>query len=366
MRPGNGYASGGLRFDQMAAGGHPLGAPFSLLYGVLLRLREKAYHGGILRRQRLPGLVLSVGNLTAGGTGKTPAAAMLAGWARAQGYRVAILSRGYGGRYPSRVFVASDGERVLGGPRETGDEPQLLANRVPGVPVVLSPRRHLAGCFARARFGTELFILDDGFQHLALERDENLLLLDSLNPFGNARVLPWGPLREPLPALARATAFILTRWEKGAGAAATEDFLRRRFPGRLILRAVHRPEKLIFPRRSRHAEAEEVRGRRVVAFAGIARPEGFRHMLENLGAEVADFYPFRDHHSYTRHELAFLFQRRRTLGASWILTTEKDWMRIASLPMDTSRIGYLTVAFELLSGQDALLSRIQARMREHG
>ena len=136
---------------------------------------------------------------------------MLAKWALNEGYRVAILSRGYGGNYRERVLAVSDGEKANVGPIQSGDEPYLLARKLRGVPVIISKKRYMAGFFANKRFDTNFFILDDGFQHLALERDMNLLLIDASNPFGNGYLLPWGTLREPIAQLKRADAFIITR-----------------------------------------------------------------------------------------------------------------------------------------------------------
>jgi len=144
-------------------------AAFSVLYSLGLKFRFLAYRYGFFKRKSLPGFVVSVGNLTVGGTGKTPATVMLAKWALNQGYQVAVLSRGHGGRYKSKVFEVSDGKNISDDPTETGDEPYLLAKNLPGVPVVLSKKRYLGGLFAREKFGTDFFILDDGFQHLELE-----------------------------------------------------------------------------------------------------------------------------------------------------------------------------------------------------
>ena len=131
---------------------------------------------------------LKARNLTAGGTGKTPAACMLAEWARGEGYRIAVLSRGYGGSYREKVLEVSDGNRRHAGQDEAGDEPCLLSRRLLGVPVILSKRRYLAGLFAHEKFGTNFFVLDDGFQHLVLKRDLDIVLVDASDPFGNGRL----------------------------------------------------------------------------------------------------------------------------------------------------------------------------------
>jgi len=175
---------------------------FSVLYGAGVKLRLRAYSGGLFKRKSLPGVVVSIGNLTVGGTGKTPAVIMLAKWALNEGFRVALLSRGYGGRYRKKVLEVSDGNSIKADPRDAGDEPYLLAKKLSGIPVVVSGKRYAAGIFAHEKFGCNFFILDDGFQHMELRRDLDLALIDAEKPFGNGHLLPRGPLREPVDQLA--------------------------------------------------------------------------------------------------------------------------------------------------------------------
>lgn len=334
-------------------------AVFSVLYGLGLKLRFLAYRHGFFKRKSLPGFVVSVGNLTAGGTGKTPATVMLAKWALNQGYRVAVLSRGYGGRYKSKVFEVSDGENIIGDPTETGDEPYLLAKNLPGVPVVLSKKRYLGGLFAHKKFGTDFFVLDDGFQHLELERDLDLVLMDAADPFGNGHSLPWGPLREPLDNLARADAVILTRFDNGSPGEAGLNFLRSRFSGMPLFRADHLPKKVVLPCLNEIHGPEFLKGKRVLAFGGIARPDAFRRTLTKLGAHVVCFKGFGDHYRYTRDEIQVLIRKKEECGADYILTTEKDWMRVFSFMSNYPEIGYLCIEFDLLSRQDEFFGIIK-------
>ena len=183
----------------------------SFFYGAGVRVRLRRYYSGALKVRRLPGFVVSVGNLTAGGTGKTPAVVMLAEWAAREGAKVAVLTRGYGGSHGREVLEVSDGKEVRLEPFLSGDEPCLLAKRLDGVPVIVANERYKAGLYAHGKFGSDFFILDDGYQHIRLARDMNIVLLDALNPFGNGHLLPWGPLREPLREIRRADACILTR-----------------------------------------------------------------------------------------------------------------------------------------------------------
>ncbi len=341
----------------------PVLAFFSLFYGALQRLRYGAYGRGMLKRKTLPGRVISVGNITAGGTGKTPAVAALAQWAVSKGIRACIISRGYGGSYDGPVLAVSDGERVLADSRLSGDEPALLAEKVPGCPVVLSRKRYLGGIYAREKFGSELFILDDGFQHMQLMRDLNLLLMDAHEPFGNGHLLPRGPLREPLDQLRRADAFILTRFEKNGGDR-TLAFLRKKYADIPVFCADHVPEGVIFPRLKRRDPPSMLNEKRVVAFAGIGNPKAFRKTLEDLGARVLAFRGFRDHYAYQKEDLAHLVRLKEKAGAEAILTTEKDWMRMSRLWPDCSEIAYLTIAFSFLPGEEGVFRMIENAIRK--
>ena len=332
----------------------PLLAPLAGLYHTGVTLRCLYYKKKWTRR--LPGFVVSVGNLSLGGTGKTPAVFMTAQWAFQEGHHVAILSRGYGGRYKEGVYVLSSGSEIYGTPHECGDEPYLLAQSLPGVPVILSRNRYLAGMEAYKRFGSRYFILDDGFQHLALKRDLDILLLDGRNPFGNRRLFPWGPLREPIGNIERADTIILTRANENSPNMGLQDFLEARFPGKPIFRSDHIPNKLILSNGSIMEDARFLQGKKVIAFSGIARPGSFRETLERLGARVLFFKAFKDHHPFRSKEVAWLFSKSQELGADFMLTTEKDWVRLDDEAKRRSEQGYLTIRLALLSGEDAFFS----------
>lgn len=338
----------------------------SLLYGLGLRLDRARYRRR--GRRRLPGLVVSVGGLTAGGAGKTPMTAVLAEWARGQGHRVAVLSRGYGGKRGRGVVTVSDGERVLAGADQAGDEPRMLAERLCGVPVVVAGRRFRAGRLAHETWGTRVFLLDDGFQHWALERDVDVVLLDAQNPVGNGHLLPWGPLREPVEALGRAQVAVLTRCRVLESGGEPADRLLSRFPGLPVVRSVHAPAGVRFSGRNRQREEppSSLRGRRVAAFCGIARPAAFRETLADLGAEVVVFQAFRDHHPYTRREVDRLLARFRRCGAEALLTTEKDWMRAGRLLSGVQEAGFLRIALAFPNGSRALFDAVSAAAARRG
>ncbi len=331
----------------------------SYLYGLGVRFRLAAYQR--IKRRSLPGFVVSIGNLTVGGTGKTPAACMLAQWALDEGYRVAVLSRGYGGWYTEKVLEVSDGNHINAGPREAGDEPYLIAKKLQGVPVIVAPKRYLAGLFAREKFRTNFFILDDGFQHLALKRDLDLALIDASNPFGNGYLLPRGPLREPVAQLKRADAFIITRSGPDGLSHELIDELKNKFPNKPIFRSDHLPEKIVIPSRGLVNNVDLINGQAIMGFAGIARPDVFKETLTELGAEVVFFRVFRDHHTYRSGEIQELMTEKRRLNAGYVLTTEKDWVRMEGFVPPHPDLAYLTIKFSVLDNREKFFNMVKEK-----
>jgi tetraacyldisaccharide 4'-kinase len=295
---------------------------FSGAYGRAARFRRAWYGGRPYRTRQLGRPVISVGNLVVGGSGKTPVVAALARLLVAAGERPAILSRGYGRRrVADGVVVVSDGQDVLVPTRQSGDEPQMLARGLPGVAVLVSPDRYLAGCLAERTFGCTIHLLDDGFQHVQLARDIDLLVLATADLDG--QLLPQGRLREPLEVAAAADALLVSGTEEDAESVAD------RLGVRPVFRVSSRYESLRFvgPR-----GAASERARRVVAVAGIARPERF---FAALGAEgrdgrwhVAREIVFRDHHWFSRRDLVVIQQAAVDAGADLVVTTEKDAVRL--------------------------------------
>jgi tetraacyldisaccharide 4'-kinase len=302
-----------------------------------------------------------VGNITTGGTGKTPAVEMLANWAAREGFTVAVLSRGYSGKYKKEVLEVSDRKKILSNPLEAGDEPFLLASNLPGIPVVISKKRYKAGLLANKKYGSNFYILDDGFQHLELERDMDLVLVDSQNPFGNGYLLPRGPLREPVSSLKRADAVVFTRAESVKPVMDTEWFFKEAFTTEKAYYGGHFPAEVNFPGKKVVLEPSFLEGRRIIAFAGIARPGEFMKTLKDLGADVLYFKSFRDHHQYTKTEIDSLIRKKEEKDAEHIFTTEKDWVRISSLSTDLSDIAHLNIKFEFISGKDEILTSIKNR-----
>lgn len=293
----------------------PPSSPWQLLYGGAHRLRWRWYRE---RAKRLPRPVVSVGNLHWGGSGKTPLVAAIARHLRDQGLTVCILSRGYGGKGEG-VRVVSTGEGPLLGPRVAGDEPVLLAGELPGVAVVVGPDRHEAGLQALRRLdpAPDIFLLDDGFSHLRLARDLNLVAFPAADPFGGGRLFPSGRLREPLAAMARADAAILTGSEDAGAARELVEALRPYgFTGPGFASATRPGEPRLAP------------GARVFLATAIARPENFAATVRALGFDVAGELRFPDHHAYPPASLQRIQEAFRTSGAETVLTTSKDRVKL--------------------------------------
>jgi len=281
--------------------------PLTLPYGTAVRLRARAYRGGLLRQRRLDGMVISVGNLTVGGTGKTPMVLWIAEHLIAEGNKTGILTRGYGGRQTSA------------GP--TSDEVRLLQSR-------LADRAAFgvgADRFARGgelvRRGIEWFILDDAFQHLELARDVDIVLLDASNPFGGGHLLPAGRLREPTSALARADIIVITRTDH---APAVEAIIRRESQAPVFYARMHIESVHVLEGKYPGVEDPNAQARRFFVFCGIGNPAAFLADLRAAAFDLVGHSVFGDHHRYTRRDASFLEAAARAAGAGALLCTEKD------------------------------------------
>lgn len=296
------------------------------LYGALAR-RRRARFALPTSRRRLARPVISVGGLTVGGSGKTPTVAALARLLQERGERSVILSRGYARRRPrDGVVVVSDAEGVLVPTAESGDEPQMLARALPGVPVLVAPDRHVAGRLAERRFGATVLLLDDGFQHLALARDVDLLVVGPEDL--DERLLPFGRLREPLDAARWADAIVVS------GPADEASRVGEALGVATVFRAVagYAPLAPV----AQGGVVEVPAGARVAAFAGIARPYRFFDALRARGFDVVMARRFRDHHAYSPRELRAIAEAAQAAGADAIVTTEKDAVRLPPPPESPS------------------------------
>jgi tetraacyldisaccharide 4'-kinase len=349
----------GLRFLLL-----PLAA-LEILYRAVVALRARLYRAGWFRVARAPLPVISVGNLAVGGAGKTPIAIFLARRLLSRGVRVAILSRGHGREGKGEVLVA-DGERVLASAIEGGDEPVLAARRCPGA-LVLVGRDRVRLARRAAELGAELLLLDDGFQYLALHKDLDLVVLDGGSPFGNRRLLPRGPLRERPQALARAHLCWISKVDEGSEAAIERAArIAESYTGSSPIRSRYRANGVVRADLSTEVGAAEWKGARVLLVAGLARPASFRRTVRSLGMEIVDEALFPDHHRFSDREVEALFARAGRLGASRLVCTEKDAVRLPPELGSDPRVLVVRVEVEIVEGEerlDAWLERLAPARR---
>lgn len=332
----------------------------SLLFRVAAALRGWLYDRGLLRVARAAAPVVSIGNVAVGGAGKTPAAIAVATWLMGRGRRVAILSRGYGATR-SDPRVVSDGHALRLGAGEGGDEPVLLARRLPGVAVLCGPRRAALAPMATGDLGADALVLDDGFQHRALARDLDVVVLDAANPFGNGHLLPAGPNREPPCALRRAGLVWLSRVDQAEASAV--DALRalaRDATGREPVESRHAPADVLDGRLERSFGLGALRGVRVELVSGIARPGAFRRTVEGLGGEVVAEHRFPDHHRFSSADLAPILAGAE--GGALVVTTEKDAVRLAPEDAAHARLRVVRIDAEIVRGGDALDAALDAAL----
>lgn len=283
------------------------------------RLRKK--------RTRLAAPVISIGNLSTGGTGKTPLVIWMCEFLLSRGLHPAVLIRGYGRRGKKAGRVPPTGD-----PGELsdlfGDEPVMISHRLPATPVWVGKDRAASGKAALERAAADILVLDDGFQHLCLERDLDIVLLDCRNPFGNGFVLPAGPLREPPSSLRRADAFVITHAGKHADAAPLRDKLEGLFQGKPVFACRHKIAGIRLQEGGPLFHTRALSDRRAVVFAGIAGPEGFFDDLQGAGIKIFEAFGFPDHHRYMESDFSKIFRAASQHRAQVIITTAKDFVRI--------------------------------------
>jgi len=336
-------------------------------YGVVARLRVLLYDWGWFAQRRLPVPVLSVGNLTLGGTGKTPVVIVLVEWLLAQGKRVAILSRGYRRTSTDPYLLVSDGERLLVGPTEAGDEPFLMAQRCPKAIVAVGADRYELGEWVLNRFPVDCLVLDDGFQHLGLYRDMNLLLVDATDAEGLAALVPAGRLREPLQAAARATAIMVTR----ADVPAQVTQVCRRLQATLgtmpdPIQVVFRSESLVPVVTGTSQPLSWFKGKTALLCSGVGHAGSFRSLIERIGIRILDEVIYADHHAYTSQDVEQLRTRAAELQAELVVTTEKDACKLATLLQDTDCWWAIRLITDVIVGEDRLRRLVLGRLKAEG
>ena len=337
----------------------------SLLFTGIVQTRLWLYRVGVSRPHTLGCQVISIGNLTVGGTGKTPVVEVFARHLQKSGRRVAILSRGYkkeespfftrlgnrlrGVTEPPRVV--SDGKRLLLDSAQSGDEPCMLAMNLPGVVVIVDKDRVKAGRHAINKFGCDTLILDDGFQYLRLKHRLNIALVDRTNPFGNTRLLPRGILREPVGNIRRAGFIFITK-SPAEGVPELKVRLRQLNPTAEIVECRHYPRHLQDVYTGERKPLEFLAGRSVAAVSGIASPKGFEESLIGLGATLRYHKRYADHHRYASQEILDVVNRGVEKGCEMVVTTEKDAVRFPKLDRPALPCYFLRVEIEMLSGEE--------------
>ncbi|MBI5070409.1 MAG: tetraacyldisaccharide 4'-kinase [Deltaproteobacteria bacterium] len=331
----------------------PLALP-EALFRAGVALRNALYDRGLRAAARAGAPVLSVGNLAVGGSGKTPAALEVARRLAARGRQVALLSRGYGASR-SDARVVADGSRVLLGAEEAGDEPLLLARRLPGLRVLCGPRRAELATLAVERLAADALVLDDGFQHRALARDLDLVVFDGANPWGNGRLLPRGPNREGRGALRRGQLCWISRVDQAAAPALERlRALAREATGRPPVESRHAVADVLDGALSRSVGKGALAGQRLLLLSGIGRPEGFRRTVEVLGGTVAAERAFADHHRFADAELSEAFAAARAAGCDGVATTEKDAVRLSTRWAAEAMLKVVRIEAEVVSGGEEL------------
>ncbi|MCC6415377.1 MAG: tetraacyldisaccharide 4'-kinase [Opitutaceae bacterium] len=336
----------------------------SYLFSGIAQLRFWLYRNRILHDQPLGCLVVVVGNLTVGGTGKTPVVEKFARALRERGRKVAILSRGYKSKAPPvwkkwwwaishaaepPPRIVSDGRTVLLDSEQAGDEPYMLARNLPGVIVLVDKNRVKSGAYAIKKFGCDTLVLDDGFQYLPLKGRLNLLLVDKTNPFGNGHLLPRGILREPIKHLRRASYVFLTK-SNGERDADLEATIQKYNPGVDVIECAHQPKYLQRFDTVERQPLSFLKGRRVLAFSGIATPESFEKFLRDLGAIIVARERFLDHYRYGEDDFTELAALAEAERAECLVTTEKDAVRIPHDRTWAKPLYYLRLEIEILRG----------------
>jgi len=319
---------------------YSLGRPFSPIYGLAMRLREKMYARGMFKRYSLSVPVISVGNLTMGGAGKTPVVCYLARKLKRAGYSPSVISRGYGGKANGKVNIVSNGTTLKLSADMAGDEPRMLAELLEDVPVLTGIVRRFPAQRA-IEMGANVLLLDDGFQHMAINRDINLVLFNTDWLAGNSRVFPGGDLREPVAALRRASRFVMTgmREDNRERAERFADLLHSKFPEIPLSFLEYGPSSSVSIEQGTGRLVESsysLKEKSWYAFAGIAQPQSFHTSLEEYGVAIAGFKGFADHQVYTKEILDQLNQEAEKSGAAGLVTTEKDLVKLAAVAESTT------------------------------
>ena len=308
----------------------------SYLYEYGVRLKLALYNIGLKKKEKLDCCVISIGNITVGGTGKTPTAQKMADLIKRMGYRVVILNRGYRSHWDKEIGVVSDGNKIFMTAYEAGDEAYLMAKTLPGIPVVIGKNRAITGKYAVEKLNAEVIIMDDGYQHWHLERDLDVVLVDTLNMFGNGCVLPRGMLREPLENLDRGDLFLLTKTDQSSVLSRMQlrKTIERYNAKAPVVESVHHPKNFVEIAdwykgiTQNHMDLSELEGKDVMVFSAIGNPSSFEQTLSSIGLNIKEAVRYPDHHDYGMLEMQYISERASSQNAVAMITTSKDAVKI--------------------------------------
>ncbi|MFB3897359.1 MAG: tetraacyldisaccharide 4'-kinase [bacterium] len=321
------------------------------IYISAVKFRNWLYRVRILKSQKLSVPVISVGNITVGGTGKTPVVHLLARYYQNQGKKVVILSRGYKRNNCQPIVLVSNYEQVLVDWKIAGDEPYQLAQSLPGVAVVVGNQRRITGNYAIRELSPDLIILDDGFSHQQVARTINLVLIDATRPFGNNYYLPAGRLREPISSLKRADIVLLTKTKSDKNYTELISQIQNLKPSIPIYTAKTVPVKITEISEQKELPVSALNREPILAFAGIANPGPFKDTLLELNAEVKSFFPFPDHYVYSENELQYLLEQAAQTQCKFLITTKKDAAKLRNIldkfPEQRHRFLALEIDYEI-------------------
>ncbi|PIE61574.1 MAG: tetraacyldisaccharide 4'-kinase [Desulfobacterales bacterium] len=329
----------------------------SKVFEIIVQFRNALYDRNIVKYRALPCFVISVGNITVGGTGKTPMARYLARRVSAWGFKTAIITRGYGGEMEKKGGVVSDGNTVCAGPTMAGDEPYMLAKTL-DVPVIVGQNRFLSARLAMDRFSAQVLILDDGFQHRKIQRHLNLLLMDGTRPLGNGYLMPRGPLREPASGVKRADWVVFTR---------SRDNAKRLLPDNIASYIQNQPQfkakhaLFLFKYQSFDSmdtlsDITHLKGRHVTLLSGIAMNSSFRMSCMDAGMIIDGHLAFDDHHNYTTKDLANILAEFKANASEMVATTHKDFTKLENTWPDQIPVAVMDVEIKFNPDDEAIFS----------
>lgn len=320
--------------------------PFSLIYGIIIWIRNQLYDKNIFRSFKINDCkLISVGNISVGGTGKTPVIKYLAVYLTRLGFKVAILSRGYR-RSSQGTVIVSDGKEILAALEDAGDEPYLLAQQLKNIPVIVEADRYKGALTIQEKFRPDIILLDDAFQHRRLQRDLDIVLVDTSVGFGWGLLLPAGFLREPIASLKRAELVWLTRVDQAKNLIKIVDEVRR-YSSNPVIASEHRAVAIIQANTGNRYELSLLDHERILLFSGIANPGSFEQTVIGLGGKIVHHQVFPDHYQYLQTDIAKIIDKGGEINTNIILTTEKDFVRIENLIHDVTNIYYLTIEIQI-------------------